>query len=360
MNKFLLVFLFLPLFALSQEEKDFVITGFLKGLPDNTEVTLTNDELGPEGLASGKSSAGKFILKGKIAEPNLYYISYAGSGQKLYLFLDPSKVTISGHKDSLTAARVQGSATHTDFSMFNTTFNPLFMKLNPVVQHLNAGKPDPDGSVRKQYEQLVVEINNATDKYVDDHTSSYVAPLAIMVMSQLSPDISVTENRYLKLQPSVKEGYFGRIVSQTIEEGKFGAIGTEAIEFIQNDTTGQPVSLSSFRGKYVLIDFWASWCKPCRMENPNVVEAYKKYSPKNFTVLGVSLDRAREPWIKAIHDDQLYWTQVSDLKFWQNEVAAKYRIQSIPQNYLIDPNGKIIGKNLRGEALHQKLEEVLK
>jgi peroxiredoxin len=127
---------------------------------------------------------------------------------------------------------------------------------------------------------------------------------------------------------------------------------------MQNDVSGKDVKLSSFRGKYVLLDFWASWCGPCRQENPNVVNAFNQYKEKNFTVLGVSLDRARDPWLKAIQDDKLTWTQLSDLKFWSNEVAVQYKIQSIPQNYLIDPDGKIVGKNLRGEQLRLKLENI--
>jgi peroxiredoxin len=131
------------------------------------------------------------------------------------------------------------------------------------------------------------------------------------------------------------------------------------LEFSQADPAGKPVSLSSFRGKYVLVDFWASWCRPCRMENPNVVKAFNKFNNKNFTVLGISLDREKDPWIKAIEKDGLVWTQVSDLKFWENEVAQLYRVQGIPQNFLVDPNGKIVAKNLRGEALETKLCELL-
>ena len=136
-------------------------------------------------------------------------------------------------------------------------------------------------------------------------------------------------------------------------------VGKQAPEISLPDTEGRTVSLSSFRGKYVLVDFWASWCGPCRQENPNVVEAYNKFRGKNFTILGVSLDRQKEPWEKAIVDDKLNWTHISDLKYWQSEVVPMYQIGGIPFNVLVDPEGKVVAENLRGEALGQKLQQVL-
>jgi thiol-disulfide isomerase/thioredoxin len=346
--------------SLAQEGKPFTIRGQLTGLPDKSKVVLKNEDLQPDALAEAEASGGRFILKGTLSEPNLFYLTVDGSPQRLYFFVEASEITVTGHKDSLSIARVSGSMSNQDFVEFSRAFNPLFGRAQQLAQQLNSGAPDPGDRNRQAYAATISEMQAKTDQFISARKSSVVSAFAVMVMTQVTEDIFVTEKRFLALDPAVQQSYFGRMLEQQIADGKIGAVGTDAIDFVQNDTTGAPVSLASFRGKYVLVDFWASWCKPCRMENPNVVEAYRKYSSRNFTVLGVSLDRARDPWIQAIRDDRLTWTHVSDLKFWNNEAAAKYRISSIPQNLLIGPDGKIIARNLRGEELQEKLAQLLK
>src|SRR6185295_17840051 len=219
-----------------------------------------------------------------------------------------------------------------------------------------AGKPQYD-ALMKVYDSTRAVIQTRIDEFVKAKPKSAVTPFVLFVTANMYDDPMLLEKRYNAMDTVTKTYTISKNLYSYIQYNKVGAVGTSALDFTQPDTTGTPVTLSSFHGKYVLVDFWASWCGPCRAENPNVVENFNQFKEKNFTVLGVSLDRPgqKEKWMKAIHDDQLEWTHVSDLKFWDNAVAKQYGIEAIPQNYLLDPQGKIIAKGIRGEELEKKL-----
>jgi peroxiredoxin len=359
MKKLIAALFLVPVVAMAQQ-KGFVITGTVTGLAENSKVSLIDLNKPTDTLAKALVKKGTFVLKGSIAEPNLHQLAFDVAGKKSIMFIGNENITVKGNIDNVQQFEVKGSAINNDFTDFQKIFNPLFQTLTTLNQKMYANQnQQPGDSLLAVYKQAYEAAVVAVEKFVTDKKTSPVTPFMLVVTRELEQDPIKLEKRFNQLSPASQKGFYGKILQEGIASSKIGAVGSEAIEFTQNDTTGKPVSLNSFRGKYVLVDFWASWCKPCRMENPNVVTAFNKFKDKNFTVLGVSLDKSRENWIQAIKDDGLTWTQVSDLQFWNNAAARKYKIESIPQNFLIDPNGKIVGKNLRGQDLEAKLCELL-
>jgi len=358
MKKYLLILSVLAGSVQAQQTKPegFRIEGHIQGIPDKSGVTVSDANKPTDTLARATVKGGVFILTGHVAEPNLLVLNFLADKKKTTLFVGNEKVIVTGDMENMAGIKVQGSPSETDFLSFEQIFNPYFARINQLSQLANS----PEGGLKKDsigdaYQIAIMSVQVKIDSFIQQRKSSYVSPFLLVVVNQLSDDVFLLERRYLSLSPNVQQSMYGKYLREQIDNGKVGAVGSEAMDFTQADTAGNPVTLSSFKGKYVLVDFWASWCKPCRMENPNVLAAYERFKNKNFAVLGVSLDRARDAWIKAIQDDRLTWSQVSDLKFWNNAVAMQYRIQQIPQNFLIDPNGKIVGKNLRGADLDSRL-----
>ncbi len=356
MKKFVLLLAFMPFFAMAQ--KKLVVTGNVKGIKEGTHISLTDVNKPGDTIAKAKVNKGLFVLKGDLKEPTILNINM-GAKKSIMTFLDNSSVKVAGDIDQLPQIKLTGSQLHNDFRDFKKTFDPLFEKLMKINQQLQMGQRSD--SLNMAMNTVKEEIQMQIDQFIKKRKASAVSAFVLAATMQLNDDILLTEKRLNSLRPSALENMYGVYLKETVAETKINAIGSIASDFTQADTSGTPVSLSSFRGKYVLLDFWASWCGPCRQENPNVVANFKKFNSKNFTVLGVSLDRQgqKDKWLQAIYKDELTWTHVSDLQFWNNTVAQQYRVQGIPQNFLIGPDGKIVAKNLRGPALEEKLCEVL-
>jgi len=288
-------------------------------------------------------------------------LSFIGYPEMAEVFLTPAKLAASGDVKSLKNVAITGSEVQQDFKLYNSKFEVLKERLSSLVTTINKTPEGPKrDSLIKIFEKNKLKVLEQVDEFVKAKPSSPVTPFIVYVTSPVNNDMAALEKRYNALSPAAKETFYGKEIMRVISSAKIGLEGTQALEFTQNDTANNPVSLSSFKGKYVLVDFWASWCGPCRHENPAVVAAYNAFKDKNFTILSVSLDQNKDKWKQAIQADNLTWTHVSDLKYWQNEVAQLYHINSIPANMLIDPNGKIIARNLRGEALKEVLGKLLK
>jgi thiol-disulfide isomerase/thioredoxin len=315
-------------------DSTYTLTGAIEGLK-NDWVYLRHGQT--EKIDSVRAAAGRFIFTGEIDSPELCRLAITGpSGSKEFriaFFLEKGVLQVKAKKEAMANAIISGTPVQDEFRQYQ--------------EKEKAAGPWP------KPRQFAIE-------YIRSHPASYASVIALDSYFTYDPeDLGKLDTLFHSLDPAIRNSFNGRLVKATLDAETLTSVGRAAPFFEQPDVNGHTVSLSSFRGKYLLIDFWASWCAPCRAENPNVLKAYKAWHDKGLFILAVSLDEKKNDWLEAVKKDGLPWTQVSDLKGWKNSAAIEYGVNGIPMNFLLDREGIIVARGLRGEQLEKKLSELL-
>jgi len=305
---------------------------------------------------------GEFTYYVDCKTPSFYRIRLGSQNFFNFIISPKDQIDITADANNLDATyQVKGSDESKRLKSLNNRMAGFYSAMDSIRQVLQQYQAQGDvmgyqAATQKQY-QVSIEATNVIKSFIDEKPGS-LASLAAVQNLNPEQDFAYFEKVVEGLKDVAASSTYYQNLKGIVEASKRLAIGSDAPDIALENPDGEIVTLSSLRGKVVLIDFWASWCKPCRMENPNVVKMYQKYKPKGFEIYGVSLDKTKDAWVGAIAQDQLTWTHVSDLKFWNSAGAKLYNVTSIPKTFLINAEGKIIGKDLRGNSLEAKLDEV--
>ncbi|HAH71952.1 AhpC/TSA family protein [Butyricimonas virosa] len=344
--------------AACNAQSGYKVTGTVEGMPDGKAIIATVNGSSLDTLAKADVKNGSFEFTGNVSEPTGAYIMVIGQRGAIPFMLENANITVNAGQAGLTVTGSEGQKIYDQFMAINATAQQEAMKLQQEYQAAN-GDQAKIQAIQEAYAKLMTDAQAKETELIKANPDSYVSTFVIVSgMGQM--EYEQLKERYNLLGEKAKASAQGKAIAAQIAKLESTAIGQIAPNFTITTPEGESISLYDIKGKVKLIDFWASWCGPCRGENPHVVEIYKEYHPKGLEIFGVSLDNNKEAWVKAIADDGLVWKHGSDLKGWQSAPAQLYSVSGIPHTVLLDENNKIIAKNLRGDELKQKIAELLK
>ena len=360
----------------TEAENDFyIISGTAPGVHNGVRAYLkTIDQQGGETVQDTAIVFDeKFIFKGQSHVPQLWYLTINSVDGSFPMMIENKDFIISANTDDLANSTISGSQSNEALTAYSRHIKKLNDSRDDLIQKNRALLRSDDivgkAKLATQIKDLNKELTDYPFKFVSEHPNTYFT-LALLESLLTAPnsDLEAIEKNYKTLKSELKASEYGKRVLGQLEILKIQKarsnslnLGQEAPNFSAPNPDGKIISLSDIRGKVTIIDFWASWCGPCRKENPNLVKVYQKYHDKGLEIINVSLDRPghKDKWLKAIEDDKLTWHQVSNLNYFNDPIAELYHIKSIPSTYILDASGIIVAKNLRGAALDAKIAELL-
>jgi peroxiredoxin len=360
------------LFACNKDHDGYHISGTIDGVEDGKKILIQKqNEVGMTFVIdSAFVKNGKFEFEGIAEDIEIVTFQIDQIQGFVPFVLENEKMNAVIYKDSLNASKVTGSYNNDELIRYNKEVQGLYDAIQKFEMENSQAYTDAKAAndtetmdrLLNERKALIQKPNDYNEKYIAENNKSYISVLLLQgMLNNPEADYGKVKTYYDALSPEIKATKVGKTLLETLNKVSAVSVGQIAPDFSAPNPEGQMVSLKESLGKITLIDFWASWCKPCRIENPNVVALYNEFHDKGLNIIGVSLDRedSHDKWTEAIATDNLTWTQVSNLKFWQDPVARLYNIQSIPATFLLDENGRIIAKDLRGEELRNKVAELL-
>ncbi|SCY93057.1 TlpA disulfide reductase family protein [Flavobacterium caeni] len=362
-------------------DNEYLVTGTVKDIKDGTNVFIEKqDSIGRiVAIDTVKIEKGKFTFKGSATEPAIHMVQVESLMGKVPFILENGEIEIAIDKDSIQKSVVSGTYNNdelTNFKAEGMKIQKTMMKFQQdnmmkMQQAQQAQDTATMNGLRKEFNKLQEGFMKQSEDYVGSHPKAFISALIVDGMfNQMAPDLEKIKKHFAQLDKSLQEGTVGKGIAKKIkaienptppasQSGSAPAVGSVAPDFSAKNPDGKPVSLKESLGKVTIIDFWASWCKPCRAENPNVVALYNELHGKGLNIIGVSLDKEAGAWKDAIAKDKLTWNQISNLQYWDEPIAKTYGVESIPATFILDASGKIVAKDLRGDALKAKVNELL-